>query len=119
MAEQTQVQQQVTMKDTKKVEAGKILAEYNRRKRKERAQLAKAQSQSKLTRYGAGTVVAIRALGVCGYYVYQSKETPEETTVHQANETTVHRPEDHKFEMEQVIKWTRRVLLMIHTEQQL
>ena len=49
MAEQTQVQQQVTMKDPKKVEVGKRLAEFNHRKREELAQPAKTQSEPKLT----------------------------------------------------------------------
>ena len=58
MAEQTHVQQ-VTTKDPKKVEQGKRLADHNPRKREERTQLAKAQSESKLTYYGAGAIVAI------------------------------------------------------------
>ena len=49
MAEQTQVQQQVTMKDPKKVKAGKRLVLWSCRKREERAQLAEAQSDPKLT----------------------------------------------------------------------
>ena len=44
MTEQTQIQQ-VTMKNPKKFEAGKRLAEHNRRKREEHAQLAKAYSE--------------------------------------------------------------------------
>ena len=70
MAEQTQLQQ-VMMKDPKKVEVGKRLAEYNSRKREE---LAKAQkSEPKLTLsqyYGAGAIVAIGMLGILGYYIY-------------------------------------------------
>ena len=54
------------MKDPKKVEAGKRLAEWDRRKREERAQLNEAQSEPKLTYYGAGAVVAIGALGILG-----------------------------------------------------
>ena len=49
------------------------LAEYNCRKREELVQLAKAQSEPKLTSsqyYGAGAVVAIGVLGVLGYCVY-------------------------------------------------
>ena len=68
-AEQTQLQQ-VTMKDPKKVEAGKRLVEYNRMKREERTQLTKAQSEPKLTYFDAWAIVAIRALGVLGYYAY-------------------------------------------------
>ena len=85
MAEQTQIQQ-VTTKDPKKVEVGKRLAEYNCMKREECVRLAKAQSECKLTYYGAGAVVAIGVLGVIGYYVYQSK-TPSENLIRQSNET--------------------------------
>ena len=74
MAEQTQLQQ-VTTKDSKKVEANKRLAGYNCRKREE---LAKAQkSEPKLTPnqyYGAGAIVAIGTSGILGYYIYQSKK---------------------------------------------
>ena len=76
MAEQTQLQQE-TMKDLKKVEAGKRLTEYNHRMREELAQLTKGQSEPKLTSsqyYGAGVIVAIGALGVLGYCIYQFKK---------------------------------------------
>ena len=72
MVEQTQVQQ-VTTKDTKKVEVGKRLAEYNHKKREDLAQMAKTQSEPKLTYYGAGAVAATRTLSVLGYCVYQFK----------------------------------------------
>ena len=101
MAKQTQIQQ-VTIKDSKKVEAGKRLAEHNCRKREEYAQLAKAQSESKITYYGAGSVVDIGVLCLIGYYIYQSK-TPKEIPVRQPKETPVHQPKEtqaNKFEME-------------------
>ena len=72
MAEQTQLQQ-VMMKDLKKVEVGKRLTEYNRRKREELAKAQKIESKPKLTSsqyYGAGAAVAIGAPGILGYYVY-------------------------------------------------
>ena len=50
MAEQTQLQQ-VTVKDPKKVEEDKRVAECNRRKKEENAQPTKAQSESKLSQY--------------------------------------------------------------------
>ena len=87
MAEQTQIQQVIT-KDPNKVEAGTRLAEHNHRKREELAQLAKSQSESNITYYGAGAVVAIGVLDVIGYYVCESK-TPKETLVHQPQETPV------------------------------
>ena len=55
MAEQIQ---QVTTKDPKKVEAGERLAEWNHRKKEENVHLAKAQSESNITYYGAGAIVA-------------------------------------------------------------
>ena len=48
MAEQTQIQP-VTMKDRKKIKAGKRLAEHDRWKREEHAEPAKAQSESNIT----------------------------------------------------------------------
>ena len=48
MAEQTQIQP-VTMKDPKKIKAGKRLAEHDRWKREEHAEPAKAQSESNIT----------------------------------------------------------------------
>ena len=94
--------QQVTTKDPKKVKAGKRLAEHSCRKREEHAQLVKAQSESNITYYGIGAVVATGVLGVISYYVYQSK-TPKETPVHQTNETPVQQAKetpDNKVEMD-------------------
>ena len=69
MAEQVQ---QATTKDPKKVEQGKRLAEHSCRKREELAQMKaqKSESETNLTYYGAGAVIAIEVLGVIGYYVY-------------------------------------------------
>ena len=95
MAEQVQ---QVTMKDPKKVEQGKRLAEHSHRKREERDRLGKAQSESNINYYGAGAVVAIGVSGVISYYVYQSK-----TAVHKPKETPVQWPEEtpaNKFDMD-------------------
>ena len=65
------------MKDPEKVETGKRLTEHNCRKREEHTQLAKAQSESNITYYGAGAVVAIEVLGFIGYCIYQSKTQRE------------------------------------------
>ena len=62
--------------------------------------MAKAQSKNKLSQcYGAGAVVAIGALGILGYCVYQFNKNPKEIPVYQTNETKVHKPKDDKFEM--------------------
>ena len=74
-AERTQLQQ-VTMKDPKKVEVGKRLAEYRHRKREELAKVQKIESEPKLTSsqyYGTLAIVAIEALGILGYYINQCK----------------------------------------------
>ena len=97
MAEQAQ---QVTMKDPKKVEQGKRLAEHSRRKREELAKMRaqKSESETNLTYCGAGAILAIGVLGIIGYYVYQSKtpeDKPKESPVHQSKETPAN-----KFEME-------------------
>ena len=84
----TEQVQQVTMKDPKKVKAGKRLAEYNHRKR-EQMKAQKSESETKLTYYVAGTVVAVGVLGVIGYYVYQSK-TSKVTLVNETKKSPVH-----------------------------
>ena len=95
-------EQQVTTKDPKKIKAGKRLAEWNRRKREENVHLALAQSESNITYYGTGAVVATEALGVIGHYIYQSK-TPKKTPVNRPKET----PD--KFDMDQALIWIRKV----------
>ena len=57
-----------------KIEADKRLAEYNRRKREELAQLAKAQSEPKITYYRAGAIEAIGTSDILSYCVYQFKK---------------------------------------------
>ena len=89
-------EQQVTTKDPKKVEAGKRLAEYNRKKREE----LKVQKSEVLTAsqcYGIGAVLAVGVIGGLGYYVYQAKvsavapqQLPKQPLPQQP----------HKFEME-------------------
>ena len=101
MAEQIQ---QVTTKDPKKVKVGNRLAEYNHREREELAQMKtqKSESETELTYYDAGAIVAKAVLGVIGYYIYQSK-TRKETLLNQANEGLVHRPKEtpaDKFNMD-------------------
>ena len=80
MAEEVQVQQvttkepqQVTTKNPKKVEAGKRLAEYNRRKRELKAQ--KREGPSGVSQYyGIGAVLAVGVIGGLGYYIYRTKK---------------------------------------------
>ena len=69
--------QRVTTKNPKKVEAGKRLAESNRKKREVKKQ---AKKQAKLEAsgvnqyYGIGAVLVLGVISGLGYYVYQSKK---------------------------------------------
>ena len=97
MAEQVQ---QVTTKDPKEVEQSKRLTEWDRKITKKLGQEAKAQnseSETNLTYYAAGVVVAIGVLGVIGYYVYQSR-----TLVNQCKKAPVYQLKEtpDKFNME-------------------
>ena len=61
--------QRVTTKNPKKVEAGKRLAESNRKRRE-----AKKQTKLEASRvnqyYGIGAVLALGVIGGLGYYIY-------------------------------------------------
>ena len=91
--------QRVTTKNPKKAEAGKRLAESNRKKRKAK----KREEQSKLEKsgvnqyYGIGAVLALGVIGGLGYYIYQSKkgEQPEQNKPHPQTQ-----PQTNKFEMD-------------------
>ena len=95
--------QQVSTKDTNKVKTGKRLAEHSSRKREELAcvKAQKSEGETKLTYYSTGPVVAIRVLGIIGYYVYQYK-TPKEAPVNQPKEIPVQQPKKtpDKFDMD-------------------
>ena len=61
----TKEPQRVTTKDPKKVEAGKRLAAYNRKKRELKAQ-SKAKSERVNQYYGIGAVIAVGVIGSLG-----------------------------------------------------
>ena len=95
MAEQIQVQQ-VTTKDPKKVEVGKRLADYNRKKREE-LKAQKSKVEPKLTSsacYSIGAVLAVGVIGGLGYYLYQAKKGEVSAVPPQPH------PKANKFEME-------------------
>ena len=78
MAEENQVTtkdpkepQQVTTKNPKKVEAGKRLAEYNRKKREAKKREAKSEGVNQY--YDIGAVIAVGVIGGLGYYIYRVK----------------------------------------------
>ena len=65
--------QQVTTKNPKKVEAGKRLAERNRKKREAKKQ-AKLEAGGLNQYYGIGAVLALGVIGGLGYYIYRTKK---------------------------------------------
>ena len=91
----TQVQR-VTTKNPKKVEAGKRLAESNRKKRE-----AKKQTKLEKSRvnqyYGIGAVLPLGVIGGLGYYIYLTKkvEQPQQNKPHPQTQ-----PQTNKFEMD-------------------
>ena len=106
MAEENQVtsrklaeENQVTRKNPKKVEAGRGLAEYNRRKREElKVQKREEQKSEVLTSstcYGIGAFLAVGVIGGLGFYLYQAKinAVPPQQPSHP-------HPKANKFEME-------------------
>ena len=105
--EPQQVQQEpqrVTMKDPKKVEAGKRLAAINHEKREE------VQNSRVSQYYGIGAVLAVGVIGGLGYYIYQTKKG-QATADHRAgskdqqggevpNNPPKPRPQNSKFDMD-------------------
>ena len=91
--------QQVATKDPKKVEAGRRLAEYNCRKRKE-LKAQKSDVEPKLTSsmcYGIGAVLALGVIGGLGYYQTKKVEVNNIVPPQQPSHPC---PRTNKFEME-------------------
>ena len=91
----TQVQR-VTMKNPKKVEAGKRLAESNYMKREAKKQ-AKLEASGVNQYDGIGAVLALGVIGGLGYYIYQTKKGEQQ------NNPKPHpqmQPQTNKFEMD-------------------
>ena len=80
------------------MEAGRRLAEHNRRKREElKVQTSESKQVEPMLTYGIGAVLAVGVIGGLGYYVYQAKKEAVNNVVpsHQPC------PQTNKFEMEQ------------------
>ena len=100
----TKVPQRVTTKNPKKVEAGKRLAESNRKKRE-----AKKREQTKLMArgvnqyYGIGAVIALGVIGGLGYYIYRTKKGEQPKGEAQQNNPKPHpqtQTQTNKFEID-------------------
>ena len=68
--------QRVTTKNPKKVEAGKRLAESNRKKREAKKQ-AQLEASEVNQYYGIGAALALGVIGGLGYYIYRSKKVEQ------------------------------------------
>ena len=95
---------QVTTKDPKKVEAGKRLAEYNRKKREELKNQPKSQQpldeKPKIEKnYAIGGLIALGLVGGFAYFIYkkQSVSSKVESSKKQI-QSSLKQP--NKFEME-------------------
>ena len=88
--------QRVTTKNPKKVEAGKRLAESNRKKREAKKQV-KLEVSGVNQYYGIGAVLALGVIGGLGYYIYQTKkgEQPQ-----QNNPKPYPQPQTNKFDID-------------------
>ena len=93
--------QRVTAKNPKKVEAGKRLAESNRKKReaKKREEQVKLEASGVNQYYGIRGVLAVGVIGGLGYYIYRTKkvEQPQENNPKPHPQT---QSQTNKFEMD-------------------
>ena len=98
MQQVTKELQRVNTKNPKKVEAGKRLAESNRKKRE-----VKKREQAKLEASGVNQYYGIRAVialvGGLGYYIYRTKkgEQPKQNNTKPHPQT---QPQTNKFQMD-------------------
>ena len=95
--------QQVTTKNPKKVEAGKRLAESNRKKReaKKQAKLEASRHWRSVNQYyGIGAVLALGVIGCIGHYIYRTKKGEQPQGKAQRNNPKPHpQPQTNKFKM--------------------
>ena len=75
----TKEPQRVTTNNPKKVEAGKRLAEHNRRRREDKKrEQAKLEASGVNQYYGIRAVIlALGVIGGLGYYIYQTKKVEQ------------------------------------------
>ena len=88
--------QRVTTKNPKKVEAGKRLAESNRKKREAKKQV-KLEASGVNQYYGIGAVLALVVIGGLGYYIYRTKKGEQQNNPKPHTQT---QPQTNKFEMD-------------------
>ena len=95
----TKEPQRVTTKNLKKVEAGKRLAEHNRRRREEKKREQAKLEKSGVNQYhGIRAVIALGVISGLGYYIYRSKKGEQPSSPQQSNPQA--QPQTNKFEMD-------------------
>ena len=94
----TKEPQRVTVKNPKKVEAGKRLAESNLKKREvKKREQAKLEGSGVNQYYGIGAVIALGVIGGLGYYIYRSKKGEQQNNPKPQAQTQA---QINKFEMD-------------------
>ena len=94
----TKEPQRVTTKNPKKVEAGKRLAESNRKKREAKKQV-KLEASGVNQHYRIGAVIALGVIGCLGYYIYRTKKG-EQPQQNNPKPQPHKQPQTNKFEMD-------------------
>ena len=96
--------QRVTTKNPKKVEAGKRLAESNRKKREaKKREQAKLEASGVNQYYGIGAVLALGVIGGLRYYIYRTKKGEQPQGEERQNNPKPHpqmQPQTNKFEID-------------------
>ena len=107
VAKESKEPQRVTTKNSKKVEAGKRLAEHNCRRREEqRKEQAKLEKSGVNQYYRIGAVIALGVIGGPGYYIYQTKKgeqplsNPQQNNPQPQPQLTATQQQTNKFEMD-------------------
>ena len=88
------------MKDPKKVEQGKRLAEFSHRKKEDLAQETKARESKPKLNYGIGAVIAVGVLGLLGYYISQRGNPLDKRDIKVTSIEVHTQRRANKFEME-------------------
>ena len=100
ITKEPQEPQRVTTKNPKKVEAGKRLAESNRKKREaKKREQAKLEASGVNQYYGIGAVIALGVIGGLGYYIYRSKQV-EQPQQNNPKPQPQAQPQTNNFEMD-------------------
>ena len=96
----TKEPQRVTMKNPKKVEAGKMLAESNHKKTevKKREEQVKLEASGTNQYYGIGAVLALGVIGTWSWLLHLLNQESRATTIKNPKPHPQTQPQTNKFE---------------------